>query len=70
VGEEVRIVLNGRESEVEPGATVGRLVDSVTLDRSRVAVERNKEIVPRATWDATPVEEGDRIEVVTLVGGG
>lgn len=66
----MRIVLNGREEEVEPGATVGQLVDRVTLDRSRVAVERNKEIVPRAAWDAAPVEEGDRVEVVTLVGGG
>ena len=66
----MRIVLNGREEEVEPGATVGQLVDRVTSDRSRVAVERNKEIVPRATWDTAPVEEGDRVEVVTLVGGG
>jgi thiamine biosynthesis protein ThiS len=66
----VRIRVNGRETEVEPEATVGRIVDSVVPDRARVAVERNKEIVPRATYDTTPVAEGDVIEVVTLAGGG
>ncbi len=66
----VRIRVNGRETDVEPDATIGRIVDSVVPDRSRVAVERNKEIVPRATYDTTPVAEGDIIEVVTLAGGG
>jgi thiamine biosynthesis protein ThiS len=70
VGEEVKIRVNGRETEVEAGATIGRIVDRVVPDRSRVAVERNKEIVPRATYDETPVTEGDVIEVVTLAGGG
>lgn len=66
----MKVRVNGKETEVEPGATIGRIIDSVTPDRSRVAVERNKEIVPRATYDATPVAEGDVIEVVTLAGGG
>jgi thiamine biosynthesis protein ThiS len=62
--------LNGDETEVPRGSTVGQLVDRVVRDRSRIAVERNREIVPRASYDATPVAEGDVIEVVTLVGGG
>ena len=66
----MRIRLNGAEKDVEPGVTIGRLVDGVVVDRSRVAVERNKEIVPRATFDDAPVAEGDVIEIVTLVGGG
>ena len=66
----MRIRLNGEETDVADGATIGALVDKVARDRSRVAVERNKEIVPRATYDATSVEEGDSVEVVTLVGGG
>jgi thiamine biosynthesis protein ThiS len=66
----VRVRVNGRETELEPGATIGRVVDSIVPDRSRVAVERNKEIVPRDTYDETPVAEGDVIEVVTLAGGG
>jgi thiamine biosynthesis protein ThiS len=42
----------------------------VVRDRSRIAVERNREIVPRALYDTTPVAKGDVIEVVSLVGGG
>ena len=66
----MRIVVNGDEIEVAPGATVGQVVDGVVNNRERVAVERNREIVPRATLDETPVSENDEIEVVTLVGGG
>jgi len=66
----LRIRLNGEPLEVEPGTTLGSLVDRLSPDRSRVAVERNREIVPRATLDDAQVENGDVIEVVTLVGGG
>ncbi|HEX5136663.1 MAG TPA: sulfur carrier protein ThiS [Planctomycetota bacterium] len=63
-------MLNGCETDVLGGATIGQLVDRVVKDRSRVAVERNREIVPRALYDTTDVSPGDVIEVVTLVGGG
>ena len=66
----MKVRLNGEETEVAAGVTVGQLVDCVVRDRSRIAVERNREIVPRALLDRTPVAEGDAIEIVTLVGGG
>ncbi len=66
----VRIMLNGAEREVEPGTTIAQLIDEITKDRSRVAVERNRAIAPRSTWAQSLVAEGDEIEVVTLVGGG
>jgi len=66
----VKLVLNGKETEAAPGTTIGALVDRITSDRSRIAVERNREIVRRDTYDVTFVEEGDAIEVVTLAGGG
>jgi len=66
----VRITLNGASREVEAGTTLAQLIDTVTKDRSRVAVERNRAIAPRATWDQAVVADGDEIEVVTLVGGG
>jgi len=69
-GGQVRVVLNGEETEILGGATIGQLVDRVVKDRSRVAVERNREIVPRSLYDSTGVSSGDVIEVVTLVGGG
>lgn len=66
----LRIVLNGSERDVEPGVTLVQLIDEITRDHSRVAVERNRAIAPRTTWSDTIVSEGDEIEVVTLVGGG
>jgi len=66
----IRVKLNGEDADVEKGATIGQLVDRVVRDRTRIAVERNREIVPRALYDSTPVAPGDVIEVVTLVGGG
>lgn len=70
LGGSVRVTLNGEPADVGPGATIGQIVDRVVRDRSRIAVERNREIVPRASYDRTPVVEGDVIEVVSLVGGG
>lgn len=66
----MKITLNGTERELARDTTVGQLVDEITKDRSRVAVERNKLIVPRAEWEYSIVEDGDDVEVVTLVGGG
>jgi thiamine biosynthesis protein ThiS len=70
VGEAVRIRLNGAEREFDRDTTVAQLVDEITKDRSRVAVERNRMIVPRAEWEYSIVSDGDEVEVVTLVGGG
>ena len=66
----MNITVNGDARAVDDGATIGSIVDSITHDRTRVAVERNLEIVPRATYDEAGVADGDIVEVVTLVGGG
>jgi thiamine biosynthesis protein ThiS len=70
LGGTVRVTLNGEECDVAADVTIGQLVDRVVRDRSRVAVEKNREIVPRASYDRAPVAAGDVIEVVSLVGGG
>lgn len=70
MGEEVTVTLNGRPVSLPAGTTLGEVVDRLAKDRSRVAVERNREVVPRARWASATVEPGDVIEVVTLVGGG
>jgi len=66
----VRVVVNGEEREVRAGTTVAALIRSLDLASERVAVERNGRIVRRAEHQQTVLEEGDRVEVVTLVGGG
>ena len=66
----MNIHLNGEPRQVPQGLTLARLLEWLELPPDRVAVERNREIVKRADWSATPIEEGDRLEVVQMVGGG
>jgi thiamine biosynthesis protein ThiS len=66
----VKVQLNGELREVPEGLTLAALLEWLELPRDRVAVERNREIVPRTGWDVTPIQPGDRLEVVHLVGGG
>ena len=64
------IVVNGDSREVTTETTLAGLVAGLGLDRTVIAVELNREVVPRATYAARTLEPGDRIEIVTLVGGG
>jgi len=66
----IEIVLNGKERSVEAGLTLAALIAGLELDSSRLAVERNRRVVPRSSFASEPVQAGDRIEIVTLVGGG
>lgn len=65
----LNIQLNGEPRDVRAD-TILALVEELGLDIRKVAVERNLEIVPKSLHAATPVAEGDRIEVVQFVGGG
>ncbi len=51
-------------------ANVAALVEHLGTKSDRVAVELNREIVPRAKWESTSIHEGDRLEIVHFVGGG
>jgi sulfur carrier protein len=62
--------VNGEAREVAEGATVADLLDSIGLRPKQVAVEVNLELVPRTRHDEHLLRAGDRMEVVTLVGGG
>ena len=64
------IIVNGKEFEIASGSGVAKLVEERGLDRSRVAVELNGEIVPRGTFDDTLLHDGDKVEIVHFVGGG
>ncbi len=52
------------------GRTVGDYLTAAHYDRSRIAVERNGEIVPRAKYEQTVLCDGDTVEIVSFVGGG
>ncbi len=64
-----QIHLNGEPRQVQ-AATILALVEELSLDPRKVAVERNLEIVPKSLHAATPVAAGDHIELVQFVGGG
>ncbi len=64
------LTINGEMRSVGDLAHLAALVASLGLDPRKVAVERNLEIVPRGLYAATPLAEGDRIEIVHFIGGG
>lgn len=66
----IAVVVNGRPRQLPAGATVADLLRELSLPADGVAVERNREIVPRARHAATGLADGDVLEVVHLVGGG
>jgi len=66
----VTITLNGEPKDVPAPLTVADLLRHLGVKPEHVAVERNRDLVPRARHAAEPIAQGDTLEVVTLVGGG
>ncbi|MDT8436727.1 MAG: sulfur carrier protein ThiS [Gemmatimonadota bacterium] len=66
----MRIQVNGRDRQIEPGTTALGLLEALDLDPRSVVLERNREIVRRDALGDTPLGDGDRIEIVHFVGGG
>ena len=63
------LTVNG-ETRRTSAATIADLVRELELAPEKVAVERNEEIVPRSRYASTPLECGDRLEIVHFIGGG
>ena len=66
----VSITLNGEPRSVALGTSIAALAGDLGLDPKKIAVERNREIVPRSTLAQVMVSEGDELEIVHFVGGG
>ncbi len=66
----VSIRVNGEHRRVSAGLSIADLALELGLEPTKVAVERNLEIVPRSTLRDVAVEDGDDFEIVTFVGGG
>lgn len=66
----MHITVNGDAHEIPPGTTVSGLVEILGLTEGPVAVERNREVVPRAQHSTTELHAGDTLEIVHFVGGG
>jgi len=68
--ESIEITVNGAPRNVPRGTSVAALLDELQMIPKHVAVELNLELVPRAALAERRLSPGDRLEVVTLVGGG
>ncbi|HME34607.1 MAG TPA: sulfur carrier protein ThiS [Candidatus Sulfotelmatobacter sp.] len=69
----MKLHLNGEERDFSGSSapfTLAALVEILGMKADRVAVELNRDIVPRDRWAATALNEGDRLEIVHFVGGG
>ena len=69
VNDTLELIVNG-EPRRQSAGSVADLIRSLGLDPAKVAVERNREIVPRSTLADVALAEGDRFEIVHFVGGG
>ena len=70
MSERIDVVINGQQRQVIAGTTISALIAELGLGDRPVAVERNREVVPRAQHASTVLAAGDRLELVTFVGGG
>jgi len=67
----MKLNINGEQKAFDaPVLTLAALVESLGMKPDRVAVELNRDIVPRDRWADTPLKDGDHLEVVHFVGGG
>lgn len=66
----MNIVLNGEEINIADSLNVMGLIDLYELPASKVAVERNLEIVPKSAYVTTMLKENDKVEIVHFIGGG
>ena len=65
----MNLIING-ENKVSLADTLSALVDQLGMKSDRVAIELNREIVPRDRWAQTRLADGDQLEIVHFVGGG
>lgn len=66
----MNVVLNGEEKEIQSGMTVEELLDQLKISKERVAIEINMNIIPKGGFAEVALKDGDKIEIVSFVGGG
>lgn len=64
------VIVNGEETSCPDGLSLGQLVERLGLKADRIAVELNRTIAQRKSWNETALRTGDRLEIVHFVGGG
>jgi sulfur carrier protein len=70
VNDRMTVAVNGERRRLPVGLTLDRLVATLTVAPAGVAAAVNEDVIPRSRWAATPLGDGDRVEVLTAVQGG
>ena len=66
----IEITLNGEPYRLEGDARLSTLIASLKMKPSRIAVELNREVVPKARYEEIVIKAGDELEIINFVGGG
>ena len=66
----MNVTINGELRTLSSAESLDALVEQLGMKSDRVAIELNREIVPRDRWSQTSLRDGDRLEIVHFVGGG
>ena len=64
------LLVNGEPRRVPPCCTIDGLLHELALDRRRIAIAINREVVPRSAFETHRLTSGDRVEILEAVGGG
>jgi sulfur carrier protein len=66
----MKILLNNKSTLLDDGLTIKRLLDKIDIRDKYLAVEVNEQIIPKSNHESFLIEDGDKIEIVTAIGGG
>lgn len=66
----ITVILNGEEKKLEQPVNLTELLNTLQVDTTHIAVALNNEVIPKTDFNQTLIREGDRIEMMTPVGGG
>jgi thiamine biosynthesis protein ThiS len=66
----MNLIINGEDRQFDSALTIAALLDRLGMKPDRVAVELNRELLPRERWSTTQLSDDDKLEIVHFVGGG
>lgn len=66
----MEIILNGQPFDCQKAVDIAKLISLLELDPRSIAIELNREIVPKSQWQTTILMPADKVEIVQFVGGG
>jgi thiamine biosynthesis protein ThiS len=66
----MKVLLNNKSTFLDDGLTIESLLNQIDMKQKYFAVEVNEQIVPKSNYDIFLIKEGDKIEIVTAIGGG